>query len=100
MNETQLNKILEEIKKEQQISPFFDDSTLTNYIKAGEYDINHAVGEKINYDEDLDARSLLKNYVLYSNHKRLAEFKELYGGEYAKLQIKYNQDTSLSWWVF
>jgi hypothetical protein len=71
-----LIKVLEEIKAEQQISPFFNDDTLTNYIKEAEYDVNHAVGEKIDYESDLEARSLLKNYVLYANHKRLAEFKE------------------------
>ena len=98
MTETQINTILEEIKVEQQISPYFDDSSLTNYIKEGEYDINHAVGEMVDYENDLEAKSLLKNYVLYSNHKRLAEFKELYGGEYAELQIKYNRDTNVSWW--
>ena len=96
MTETQISTILKEIKVEQQISPYFDDSALTNYIKEGEYDINKAVGKKINYDDDLEARSLLKNYVLYSNYKRLAEFKELYGGDYAELQIKYNRDTNVS----
>ena len=96
MNDAQLNKVLEEIKAEQQISPYFDDSALTNYIKEGEYDINNAVGKIVDYEEDLEARSLLKNYVLYANHKRLAEFKELYRGEYAELQIKYNRDTDVS----
>jgi len=96
MDDTQLIKVLEEIKGEQQISPFFDDDTLKNYIREAEYDINHAVGEEIDYESDLEARSLLKNYVLYANHKRLAEFKELYRGEYAELQIKYNRDTDVS----
>ena len=95
MTETQISTILEEIKQEH---PFTNDSALVNYIKEAEYDINQAVGEKINYDDDLEARSLLKNYVLYSNYKRLAEFKELYGGDYAELQIKYNRDTNVSWW--
>ena len=96
MDDTQLIKVLEEIKAEQQISPFFNDDTLTNYIKEAEYDVNYSVGEEIDYESDLEARSLLKNYVLYANHKRLAEFKELYRGEYAELQIKYNRDTDVS----
>lgn len=96
MTETQISTILKEIKVEQQISPYFDDSALTNYIKEAEYDINNAVGKMVDYEEDLEARSLLKNYVLYANHKRLAEFKELYRGEYAELQIKYNRDTDVS----
>jgi len=100
MDDTQLNKVLEEIKAEQQISPYFSDDILKNYIKEAEYDINNAVGKIVDYEEDLEARSLLKNYVLYANHKRLAEFKELYRGEYAELQIKYNRDTDVSWWLF
>lgn len=96
MNDAQLNKVLEEIKAEQQISPYFSDDILKNYIKEAEYDINNSVGKIVDYEEDLEARSLLKNYVLYANHKRLAEFKELYRGEYAELQIKYNRDTDVS----
>lgn len=100
MTETQISTILKEIKAEQQISPYFSDDILKNYIKEAEYDINNAVGKIVDYEEDLEARSLLKNYVLYANHKRLAEFKELYRGEYAELQIKYNRDTDVSWWLF
>jgi hypothetical protein len=96
MTEGQMLEILEEIVDEQQISPFFKDEVLLTYIKEGEYDINNSSGELIDYDKDLEARSLLKNYVLYANHKRIAEFKELYGGEYAKLQIKYHRDTDVS----
>lgn len=89
MNTTQIEKILKEIKSEQHLSPFKDDEEIISYIKEGEFDINHVVGKEINYDEDLQARSLLKNYVLYADNKRLAEFKELYGGEYAFLQARY-----------
>lgn len=96
MTETQISTILKEIKAEQQISPYFSDDILKNYIKEAEYDINNAVGKIVDYENDLKARSLLKNYVLYANHKRLAEFKELYRGEYAELQIKYNRDTDVS----
>ncbi len=89
MNTTQIEKILKEIKSEQHLSPFKEDEEIISYIKEGEFDINHIVGKEIKYDEDLQARSLLKNYVLYADNKRLAEFKELYGGEYAFLQARY-----------
>lgn len=89
MNDTQIKKIVEEIKGEQHISPFEEDEVLIGYIKEGEYDINDNSGAKIDYEKDLKARSLLKNYVLYSRFKRLAEFKELYAGDYAKLQADY-----------
>lgn len=59
------------------------------------YNINGYVGCMIDYNSDLEARSLLKNYVLYANYKRLAEFKELYMSDYVSLQLKYNRDTSI-----
>lgn len=93
MSEEKIKKILQEIKDEQQIPSFFNDQILINYIKEAEYSINQNSGNSIDYDKDLEARSLLKNYVLYANHKRLAEFKQLYCGEYAKLQAKYYGNT-------
>lgn len=84
-------KLLQEIKREQHLSPFKEDEEILGYINAGTYDINDACGTEIDYEEDLQARSLLKNYVLYADYKRLAEFKQLYGAEYAHLQAKYYQ---------
>lgn len=85
--------ILKEIRNEQH--PIEDDETLIGYIKDGEYDINDIAGENINYEIDLKAKTLLKNYVLYARYKRLAEFKELYGGDYANLQAKYYNPSSV-----
>lgn len=93
MNDTQIQKLLQEVKNEQH--PLEDDKTLIGYIKDGEYDINEDSGEKINYETDLKAKSLLKNYVLYARYKRLAEFKQLYVGEYANLQAKYYKPSSV-----
>jgi len=93
IEQEKIQKILKEIRNEQH--PIEDDETLIGYIQDGEYDINDVSGEKINYEIDLKAKSLLKNYVLYARYKRLAEFKELYGGEYANLQAKYYKPTSI-----
>ena len=95
MTEEQIKSLLEEIKREQHPSPFKDDNEFLGYIKDGEYDINKACGAKIDYQKDLKARSLLKNYVLYADYKRLAEFKQLYGGEYAILQAEYYKPTDV-----
>lgn len=96
MNAGQLSKILSEIKEEQHISPLFSDDSLKQYIVEAEFNINDSSGKKIDYDIDLDARSLLKTYVMYANHKKLAEFKALYAGDYAGLQAKYYKNTSIS----
>ena len=95
MTDTQIKKLLQEIKDEQHITPFKKDETIMGYIKDGEYDINKACGTEIDYEEDLKARSLLKNYVLYTREKRLAEFKILYGAEYARLQAEYYKPTNV-----
>lgn len=87
--------LLDDIKAEQQISPFLDDRHITNYIKDGIFDIEDNVGFEIDFTKDLKARTLLKTYVLYANHKRLAEFKQLYGGEYIELQRKYYTNSLL-----
>ena len=89
MTEEQLNKLLEEIRGEQHISPNEEDNVVIGYIKSAEYDINDVCGEKIDYEIDLKARSLLKDFVLYARYKRLPEFKQLNAGEYAYLQAKY-----------
>lgn len=95
MNDAQIGELLEEIKREQHPSPFKEDEEFIGYIKDGEYKINYDCGEKINYETDLDARSLLKNYVLYADYKRLAEFYQLYGAELAHLQAKYYKPTDI-----
>ncbi len=93
MLETQ--KLVEEIRREQHITPFEKDETLIGYIKEGQYDINKTCGEDINYEIDLKARSLLKNYVLYARGKKLAEFKQLYIGAYSELQAEYYKPTDV-----
>ena len=95
MDETQVIELLEEIKQEEHTSPYKEDEEIIGYIKDGQYDINEVCGTEIDYVEDLKARSLLKNYVLYADYKRLAEFKQLYGAEYAFLQAKYYKPTEV-----
>ncbi len=95
MNNTQINILIKEVRGEQHISPMEDDDVLMGYIKDGEYDINDYCGTKIDYEKDLQAKSLLKNYVQYARYGRLAEFKQLYIGEYTYLQAKYYKPTNV-----
>lgn len=89
MNEKSLTSIVKSIRDEQHISPFIKDEIIKDFVLNGIYDINESSGAEIDYDEDLVARRLLKNYVMYAKNKRLAEFKQLYYSEYALLQAKY-----------
>lgn len=95
MTDNEINKLIEEIRKEQHISQNEDDSVIKGYLKDAEYDINECSGAKIKYEVDLKAKSLLKNFVLYARYNRLAEFKQLYAGEYAYLQAKYYKPTDV-----
>lgn len=95
MDDAKIEVFLNEIREEQHISPFRDDSEFIGYIKDGMYDINEYCGIKINYITDLKARRLLKNYVLYADYKRLAEFKQIYIGEYDELQRKYYVNSNI-----
>jgi hypothetical protein len=89
MNNTQIEKLIEEIRTEQHVSPNEEDEVIEKLIKEAEFDINSKSGAKIDYDADLTARGLLKNYVMYRRFGRIAEFKQLYAGDYADLQAKY-----------
>lgn len=94
-DEQLISDLIKEIRNEQAISPKQKDETFKKYICEGMYSINEKVGFQINYNNDLTARSLLKNYILYANYKRLAEFEELYERDYVSLQIKYNRDSNI-----
>lgn len=89
MNEESLNLIVNQIRNEQHILPFIKDEIIKGFVLDGIYDINESSGAMIDYNEDLIARRLLKNYVMYANNNRLAEFKQLYYSDYAKLQANY-----------
>ncbi len=89
MNERKIEVFLNEYREENHISPFRGNSEFTEYIKDGMADIDDYCGEKIDYEKDRKARRLLKNYVLYADYKKLAEFKEIYIGDYDALQRDY-----------
>lgn len=89
MKDTQLENLVNEIIDEQHISQSEKKENIKSYVKDAEFDINESSGASIDYTEDLKAKRLLKNYVMYVRHGRLAEFKELYRADYANLQAKY-----------
>ncbi len=95
MIDGKINKLLEDIKIEQQVSPFLNEKIIVDFILEGIFDIENNIGFKIDFEKDLKARALLKNYVLYARYKRLAEFKQLYGGEYIELQRQYYTNSQL-----
>lgn len=95
MDGAKIEVFLNEIREENHISPFREDIEFLGYIKDGIYDINKYCGTKIDYSKDLKARRLLKNYVLYADYKKLAEFKQIYIGEYDELQREYYVNSNI-----
>lgn len=94
-DEILISVLVDEIILEQHISPNIPKKEINNYVKNAIFSINSSVGEMINYNEDLDARRLLKNYCLYARYNKLAEFNQIYESEYVKLQFRYNRDSNV-----
>ena len=89
MDDAKRKKFLESYRNENHVSPFREDAEFLEYIEDGIEDIDNYCGTKIDYEKDKEARRLLKNYVLYADYKKLAEFKQLYIEKYDELQRKY-----------
>lgn len=81
-----ITDIIDEVRVEFQIPPFFTDEALTNYIKEGNAELSKLV-ENIDYNKDLIARSLLKNYVHYAYFKRIPDFFENYQSNIVSWQM-------------
>lgn len=90
MDTTQIAALLTEIKDELGTPPGTDqDTKLTNFIKSGEYDIRSKVSSFVDFVNDLNARTLLKNFVRYSYYGQLDEFRTRYMRDYISLQVDY-----------
>lgn len=96
MDETARINFLNTFRDEFRISNAISDSVLEEKLKSSMFVIDEIVGYEINYEEDIEAKELLKYRIFYDLNFRLAEFDELYGGNYAALQIKYYRTADIS----
>lgn len=87
--------ILKEIRIEQKISPLRDIEELEKLLKEGIYELEEIAGSYIDFDTDLKARGLLKDFVLFADHNAKSKFREEYYDEYLALQIRYNRDSNV-----
>ena len=64
-----MDELVEEVREEYQIPPYFPDTSLKNYAREGKAKLDFMnPGRDLN--KDLVFRSLLKNYIYYAyNHK-------------------------------
>lgn len=94
-NSTSQKEILEEIRIEQKVSPLRDMEELEKLLKEGIYELEEIAGSFIDFNTDLKARGLLKDFVLFADHNAKSKFREEYYDEYLALQIRYNRDSNL-----
>lgn len=82
----QNNELISEIRGEFQIPPYFSDAALSNYINEGKQRFLSLVNDT-DFDTDIVARTLLKNYVHYAYYKRINEFMKDYSEEILSWQF-------------
>ena len=85
---------LEEVRRDLQITWEDDDTdiNLANYIKDGSEVLENDVGTSIDFDEDEEARGLLRTYVRYAYNKSEEFFIENNLSRILKLEVKYGKD--------
>ncbi len=72
-----MKQLIEEVRQEFQIPPYFPDEGIENYIKEG-IDWLDRLNPGRDYDNDLTYRSLLKNYAYYAYHHKTNEWAKNY----------------------
>lgn len=77
MNEKELTALVEEMREEFQIPPYYRDAQLENLAKEGEITVGK-LNPGCDISKDLTYRMLLKNYMYYAFHHRVNEFMENY----------------------
>ncbi|HIU74392.1 MAG TPA: hypothetical protein IAC62_00750 [Candidatus Pelethocola excrementipullorum] len=72
-----MDDLLNEVREEFQIPPYFPDEALERYLAEGETRLD-MLNPGRDPETDLTYRSLLKNYVYYAYHHKLYEWEQNY----------------------
>lgn len=86
MGEELITTLVKEIRSEFHIPPFHKDEYIKVLINQGNQYFSSLV-VKVDYEKDLIARGLLKNYVYYAHNKRTNEFKTDYMDDVSEWQF-------------
>lgn len=73
-----LEELINEVRMEFQIPPYFPDESIYNYLTEGKARLD-ALNPGRDLKNDTVFRTLLKNYVYYAYNHRVYEFEENYG---------------------
>ena len=93
MSNEELATLVDEVLKEFQIPPYYDDDQLINLIKEGEYTVGR-LNPGCSITKDLTYRMLMKNYMYYSYHHRVSEFFENYASVILTWQMETEVDVN------
>lgn len=89
--DSEKNELLKEVKDYLKIT--WDDeitnSNIQKSIDEGKYRLQKLIGLEINFDKDLDSRSLLKDYCRYSRENALEYFEENFQSTILEIQLHY-----------
>ena len=81
-----LAELIDEMRMGFQIPFFYDDVAIENDLREGDMFLKTLVDE-IDYEKDLVARMLLKNYAFYSYNNCIDDFKENYSSTMLQWQL-------------
>lgn len=90
MTGEELEKLVNEMREEFQIPPYYRDSQLKNLAKEGEQTVG-SLNPGCSVTEDLTYRMLLKNYMYYAFHHRVSEFMD----NYASVILTWQMETEV-----
>lgn len=77
MEEKKLTELIEEVRRDYQIPPFFRDDGLKTYAREGEQ-ILLRLNPYADITMDQEYRMLLKNYIRYAFYHRTNEWRQNY----------------------
>lgn len=79
------NPLIDEFRTDYQVPPYISDDTLSRYAIEGEAALSSLV-LSVDFSCDLEAKSLLKNYMYYALNHVLNEFWENYKADILRWQ--------------
>ena len=82
-----LEEMIEEVRQEFQIPPYFPDESLLRYLKEGKHRLDTLnPGRSLETDDTF--RSLLKNYVNYAYNHKTYEWEQNYAAIILSWQLE------------
>lgn len=85
--EESIKTIVDEVREDFQIPPYFPDTALERLVNEGIAYLN-MLNDGANLATDMVYRSLLKNYTYYAFHHRLSEYRENYAADILTWQLE------------